>query len=87
MELEKDKHYSFKINVHGRIMNYEGRVVDVKLPYFYLRTDEACRIEFKLKDIINSKKLPTPKKEILTICTRKKRVPREQLKKQIEPKF
>lgn len=87
MKLEKNKYYKFKINVHGRIIDYEGKIMDIKLPYFYLRTDEACNIEFKLKDITHLEKLPTPEKKIITICARKKIVPKHLLKKQVEPKF
>lgn len=87
MKLEKNKHYKLKVNVHGRIIDYEGRILDVKSPNFYIRTGEDCKVELKLKNIIYFEKLPTPKKDIPTIVVRKKRVPKHLLKKQIEPKF
>lgn len=73
MTLEKNKYYKLKVNVHGKIIDYEGIILDVKSLNFYIRTDEDCKIKLRLKDITYFEELPTPKKEVPTIIIRKKK--------------
>lgn len=77
MELQKNKHYKLKLNLHGRIEEYEGKVLEINSNEFRFETedDNACRaLTLHKKDIIHSKEISAPEKENKTfkISTRKK---------------
>ena len=77
MEIEKNKHYKLKLNLHGRIEYYQGKVLEINGNEFRFETedDNACRaLTIHKKDIIYANEIPAPKKENKTfkISSRKK---------------
>ena len=76
MKIEKGKFYKLKINLFGRIEEYEGKVQSITPTEFRLDTedDNQCRaLTLRQKDIIYAKEIIPDKKEIIhKISNRKK---------------
>ncbi|MDA3837270.1 MAG: hypothetical protein PF542_06640 [Nanoarchaeota archaeon] len=75
-KIEKSKHYKLKVNVFGRIEEYEGKVIDTTPHEFRFETEEdnACRaLTLKIKNITFAEEFQ-PKKEqkVYKISTKKK---------------
>ncbi len=85
-KLEKNKYYILKMNLQGRILEYTGKIIDLNEKEFFLKTEEDCRLNFKLKDLIKFQEIEEPKKEekVFKIFSKKKFI---DLKKNEEPEF
>lgn len=86
LKIKEGKNYQFSINQFGRILNYEGKITLVKENKFYLKTDEACKIEFDQKDILEIKEISKSEKQIPTI-KKKTFTPKHKLKPSVQPQF
>lgn len=69
--LEKGKFYFIKVNHFGRELEYEGQVTAVKDGEFVFNTPEACRLIFRIKDLIKVKEIPIPEKKDVEIVVRR----------------
>lgn len=83
-KIEKGKYYFLKINVFGRHVEYEGKIIQLDDEEFGLRTEEECYLKFGLKDLVYFEEKKEPKKD-LKIVVRKK-VGKEGLKESEKPK-
>lgn len=75
-KLEKNKHYKLKMNLFGRIEEYEGTVQSLGEDEFRFETndDNTCRaLTLRYKDIIYSKEIEKPKEEIIHKISNKKK--------------
>lgn len=86
--LEVGKHYKLKVNIFGRIEEYEGKIQSIKDDEFRFETenDNTCRaLTLRQKDIIYSKEIIPEKKEVIHKISNKKKF--TDLKQPDLPKF
>lgn len=89
MELIIGKHYKLKVNLQGRIEEYEGRVLSIDKNEFRFETEayNACQaLTLRNSDVVFSKEIECPIKEEKThrISSKKKF---KDLKESIHPEF
>lgn len=89
MNLTAGKHYKLKVNLYGRIEEYEGRVLSVSKNEFRFETedDNTCRaLTLRNSEVVYSREIKCPIKEekIHKISSKKKF---KDLKESLHPEF
>lgn len=77
IKLKPNKYYKLKINLHGRTLDYEGKILSINKKDFRLETEEhnkCLALTFDLKDVLEAKEIVVKKEEdkVFKIYSKKK---------------
>jgi hypothetical protein len=83
INIKEGKSYFFRVNIFGRELDYEGKVIFLKGDELRIKTAEDCNLKFSLKNILEIKEVEGKKLDENKIFTIRKNGPLKEVEKPI----